>query len=267
MNTSWRPIKWQLDRVFIIRRSKTSPFEIVDEIQFGSKKIENVNVTPNNKNEEPAMVDELLNSLSLDDKKQENDNSTQQQELIKKITLWMRRLRDQGQGLPNSKQSLSRAITKMCYVSSVINVNSVFAHLLSKKFISNIQTHMIIINYKQLQSIGLHDYNSYEENKLGNHSGSQYSSFISNDYNSGASSSSLIPSRNEQEKMAIDRVVLWLHSFTPEMDKLPLPSFNSQLKQLCLFKVYVSADSVIDFLQSQKILQIGEDYESITYAI
>lgn len=170
----------------------------------------------------------------------------------------MERLRDQNQGLPKSKQNLTRAISKMCYISSSVNCTSVFKRLEANKFI-HLSKDEVIIHVDNLQSADIeHKYNSYEENKTLANGGYQY-------YSSSFEILPLVPSKNKQQIMAVDRAVCWLKSLNCE--KMKRTSFNSQLEQLCLFKVYLSANNVVDILEKAKLLQVGDDYESITYTI
>jgi len=255
LKTSWKPVSWTVDKVYLIRRTATTPFLIVDEIPFGdASETEIENAT------ETVDVENIFQNLSLSDSNDsEFTSKNSAKELVERIISWMKRLKEQDSNLPKTKQALSRAITNLCRISSSVKWENILAQLLEKEMVIK-QADNYQLHRKVLDRVNLHDYRTYEENRKSfSNSGYSYSSFSSD------STDLVVPSAEEQEKMALDRVVQWMYPLRAGNCKMTISSFESQLRELCLFKVCISPESVINYLQKCNLFKVGDDYESLEY--
>ena len=201
----------------------------------------------------------VVDKLTISDNISSNvDSATQVTDRIKG---WIQELQRQKQGLPKTKEKLGKAIAKMCYFDSCFPCKNIITRLEEDKFIISASQTSIKLNRNAFDRLNLSNYQSFEENRcLAKSSGGYYSSY-------GQDNSTLkTPSVEEQENMGYDRVIGWLHqqernnNITYKKD-----AFVSQVKQLCEFKIYVSSNVVIEYLQNIGLFEVSEDYESIVY--
>lgn len=220
-SSSWKPIRWTCDRIEIIRRAGSTPFEITKTVGLGAAANSDVSL-----------------------------HSEMEETLRSRLLLWLHKMNGQNQ-LPRTTEKLANAIANMSFVSYKATAELLYQELLEDGYVSVDSSGGAIVH-----SVAANNYRS-EYSTVGQ-SYHYHGMGSTNLHSTEASSTQLVlPTRLELTAMAKDRSIRWvggLRGFTGNAK-----SFFNQLKHMCTFKVLLEARDVVTYLVDSNVVTLAPD--------
>ena len=245
-----------MDRVYLIRRDGDVPFQVIEEFQLaGSAPVATTNSSaPQQRAATIPKEPRVTVSTSI----LRRGVGTSVNDCLERAVQWLENMNQQS-SLPNTPEALARALAPLCFVYSNVESKGVLQQLLEDRFLTKegkkVEQYRIT---ERVEKQSAQVYDAYDRNK----------SIPKNSYFSFYSSNREelpVPTSEEQLEMAYHRAVNWLRAQRVQKEAYPVSAFESQLEDLCRFKIYLDPPAVIEQISHRGLLEVTTDSETVQY--